>query len=70
MNKNRNKGEKKYWGRIISWLKHKDNYPYVGIVILGIIISSIKYGFLASFVGIIGFIVVFGLIMAIILSRF
>ena len=70
MKQNRKKGRKNYRERIITWLKHKDNYPYVGIVMIGIIISSIKYGFLASFVGIIGFIVVFGIIMALILSRF
>tara|TARA_B110000908_G_scaffold143180_1_gene171965 strand:+ start:596 stop:805 length:210 start_codon:yes stop_codon:yes gene_type:complete len=69
MKKNKKLVNKNYFNRIITWVKHKDNYPYIIFIIVGIIISSFEYGFFASFFGIIGSILVYSLIV-IILYKF
>ena len=43
MKKNKKLVNKNYFNRIITWVKHKDNYPFIIFIIVGIIISSFEY---------------------------
>jgi len=55
--------------KLIFWFKKKDNYIYVLMLIVGIIIASYKYSFISAIIGF-GIIILFGILLGFLIRLF
>ncbi len=55
--------------KLIAWLKKKDNYIYIIMLTLGVIIATYKYDLLSAIIGF-SIIILFGIFLGFIFRRF
>jgi hypothetical protein len=55
--------------KIITWLKKKDNYVYVIILLIGIVIATYKYDFLSAII-VFGGLIIFSIILGLLIRLF